>query len=69
VEIVDVTSVFRRRDLGNFRLVSLTLMPEKVMERIFPEAIFKHVKDKRITGNSQNGFKMGKSSFTNLIAF
>ena len=62
-KVADVTSVFRREDPGNFRLVSLASIPEKVVEQIIPEAISKHV-DKRVTG-----IKTGKSCFTNLIDF
>ena len=44
----NVTTVFMKdeEDLGNYRLISLTLIPVKVMEQILLEAIVKHRKDK-----------------------
>lgn len=37
----NVTSVFRKgkKDPGNYRLISLTLILEKVMEQLIPETI------------------------------
>lgn len=53
-----VTPIFkkgRKEDLGNDRLVSLALIPGN-MEQLILETISRHVKDKKGTKNSQNGF-------------
>lgn len=43
-------------DLGNSRLVSLTLISGKVMEQLIPERISMHRKDKKVIQNSYRGF-------------
>jgi len=39
------------------------------MEQIFLETVSKHVKDKKVTWNSQKDFMKGKSFLTDLFAF
>lgn len=39
------------------------------MEQITPEAISKHIKDKKVTGSSQHGFMKMTSCLNNLTAF
>lgn len=59
----------RREDMGNYRPVSHTLIPRKVMEQIILETISKYIKDRKMIWSHQYGFMMGKSCLTNLIAF
>jgi len=59
----------KRKDLRNHGLVSLTLIPGKMMEQITLENICKHINDKKVTETSQQGFMKGKSCLTNLNAF
>ncbi|GAB0202805.1 mitochondrial enolase superfamily member 1 [Grus japonensis] len=68
---VSVTPVFRnckKEDPGNYRPVSLTSIPGKVMEQLILGVINKHVEEKEVIGSSQHGFTKGKSCLTNLIA-
>lgn len=45
---------------GEHRLANLTFIPRKVMEQIVLETISKHIRDKKMTGNSQDGFTKGR---------
>ncbi|GAB0204010.1 mitochondrial enolase superfamily member 1 [Grus japonensis] len=68
----NVTLVFkkdRKEDQGNYRPVSLTSIPGKMMEELILGVINKHVEEKKVTGSGQHGFTKGKSCLTNLIAF
>ena len=65
------TPVFKKgkkEDLGNYRPVSLTSIPEKVMEQLILELIIKQVEEKKVIRTSQHGFTKGKSCLTDLIA-
>ncbi|GAB0178743.1 mitochondrial enolase superfamily member 1 [Grus japonensis] len=59
----------KKEDSGNYRPVSLTSIPEKVMEQIILGVISKPVEEKKVMGSGQHGFTKGKSCLTNLIAF
>ena len=67
-----VTPLFKKgkkEDPGNYRLVSLTLIPGKVTEQLILETISRHMNNKKIIRSSQQGFTKGKSCMTNLINF
>ncbi|PKU45842.1 rna-directed dna polymerase from mobile element jockey- hypothetical protein [Limosa lapponica baueri] len=59
----------KREDLGNYRLVSLTSTPGKVMEQLILDVVSKHMEEKKVIRSGQHGFTKGKSCLTNLITF
>lgn len=68
----NVTFIFRngkKEDPGKYRLVSLTSVPEKVLEQLVPETISKLPIDMEMIRNNHCGFTKEKSYFTNLITF
>ncbi|GAB0179825.1 mitochondrial enolase superfamily member 1 [Grus japonensis] len=68
----NVTLVFKKgkkEDLGDYRPVSLTSIPGKMMEELIVDVVNKHVEEKKVIGSDQHGFTKGKSCLTNLITF
>ncbi|KAK4816002.1 hypothetical protein QYF61_010870 [Mycteria americana] len=69
VNVMPIYKKGRKENPGNYRPVSLTLVPGKVMEQVMLSAITWHVQDKQVIRPSQHGFMKGRSCLTNLISF
>ena len=70
--LANVTPIYKkgcRKDLGNYRPVSLTSVLGKIMEQIVLREITRHVRDNRGIRPSQHGFTKDRSCLTNLISF
>lgn len=68
----NVSPVFQRGkkdDPGNYRPVSLTSIPAKLMEQLSLGVVSRHIKDKSVIRGSQHGFTKGKSCLTELRVF
>ncbi|CAM5091803.1 unnamed protein product, partial [Eretmochelys imbricata] len=67
--IVPIFIKGKKENPGNYRLVSLTSVPGKIMEQVLKESILKHLEEWKVIRNSQYRFTQSKSCLTNLIAF
>ncbi|KAJ7422637.1 hypothetical protein WISP_37002 [Willisornis vidua] len=69
MKVVLIFKKSKKEDPGNYRPVSLTSVPGKVMEKIILGGIEKHLKYNTVIGYSQHSFIRGKSCSSNLFSF
>ena len=65
-----ITPVFKKGVAGNvcnYRPISLTCVPSKIMERIIAQQIYNHLSRNNILHHAQHGFCKGRSTCTNLL--
>ncbi|CAM4590592.1 unnamed protein product, partial [Lepidochelys olivacea] len=67
--VVPIFKKGKEEDPGNYRPVSLTSIPGKIMEQVLKESILKHLEERKVIRNNQHGFTKGKSCLTNLLSF
>ncbi|PKU48710.1 rna-directed dna polymerase from mobile element jockey- hypothetical protein [Limosa lapponica baueri] len=67
--VIPVFKKGKKEEPGNYRPVSLTSNPGKMMEQLVLGVISKHMEEKKAIRSSQHGFTKRKSCLTNLIAF
>lgn len=68
----NVTPIFKKgakSEPKNYRPVSLTSIPCKLLERIIKDELTKHLEENNLINKSQHGFTKGKSCATNLVEF
>jgi len=68
----NVTPIFKKGvkgDPGNYRPVSLTSVPGKILEGVIKEQMMTHLLEHNLIRKSQHGFYPGKSCTTNLLVF
>lgn len=63
-----VFSMGRKEDPGNYRSLSLTSVPGKIMGNLIVGAIEKHLRDNADIGHRQNRFMRRKSCLTNFVS-
>ena len=68
----NVTPIFkkgRKQDPLNYRPVSLTSVPCKVLERIIKKRLVEHLENNNLLTNLQHGFRSGRSCLTQLLEY
>ena len=72
LQLANIVPIFKKgqkKDMGNYRPVSLTCQGCKIMEKIIKEEIVKFLEENLKIGNSQHGFRCKRSCLTNLLEF
>ena len=69
--IANITPVFKngKKDPGQYRPVSLISIPQKAMEQLVLDSIFRQLEEMKVIRSSQHAFTRGRSCLTSLVAF
>lgn len=70
--IANVTAIFKKGQKSkseNYRPVSLTSVPGKLMESILKDTMLSHLQRNKLIRQTQHGFMASKSCTTNLLTF
>ena len=68
----NVTAIYKNGDKNepcNYRPISLTSVPGKIMKRIIRDALVDHMSNNNLFCDEQHGFIKGKSCVTQLLEF
>ena len=68
----NVSAIFKKGEKkkpSNYRPISLTSVPCKLMEKLVRDAIVNHMTENNLFSNAQHGFIKGKSCVTQLLEF
>ncbi len=68
----NITPIFKKGDKSsplNYRPVSLTSVPCKIMEKIVKRGIVGHLEENQLLSNLQHGFRSGRSCLTQLLEY
>ncbi|XP_070619981.1 polyadenylate-binding protein 4 isoform X1 [Erythrolamprus reginae] len=68
-DVVPIHKKGKKTDPGNYRPISLTSIPGKILEKITQKQLIHFLETNKIISNSQHGFIRNKSCQTNLISF
>ena len=68
-DVVPIYKKGEKGDPGNYRPVSLTSIPCKLLESIIKDSLMAHLTDNSLIKDSQHGFMTGRSCATNLITY
>jgi hypothetical protein len=68
-KVVPIFKKGTKSDPGNYRPVSLTSVPCKILESIIKDEIMNHLEAEKLIKDSQHGFMPGRSCTTNLTIF
>ena len=68
-KVVPIFKKGKKEEPGNYRPVSLTSIPGKILEKIIKQSLCKHLESNAMITRSQHGFVKNKSCQTNLITF
>jgi len=72
MKLADVTPIHKKGPTnvtGNFRPISLTSVPGKLLEACLKDEIVSHLEHHELLRSSQHGFRAGRSCLTNLLQF